>query len=266
MKTTKLANLSVISVITTFGLLVAQDARGVNLVQNGSFEAVQPGTKCVVATNGMWIVDRSSVDFTADDGFHWQAAQGTNSVDLSGSFGCSPTLDGSIHQDLPTQVGASYKLRFALAGNFASGPQVKEMWLLWGGTNVAILFFDTAGRNGTNMGWTYYEFILAANNSTTRLTFQTPILTGYGPVIDDVSVEQVIPNLSIRSSQVELCWGTATNTWYQLQYESSLTTNQWVPFMTNWITGTGSQYCTNDAILVGQVQRYYRVAVTNSPP
>ena len=72
--------------------------------------------------------------------------------------------------------------------------------------------------------------------------------------------------VSIRVSQVELCWDTRANYWYQLQLESALTTNQWVPFMTNWIAGDGNRFCTNDAVLANQVQRLYRVAVTNSPP
>lgn len=74
------------------------------------------------------------------------------------------------------------------------------------------------------------------------------------------------PVLDIRVSQVELCWDTVPTKWYQLQYESSLTTNQWVPFMTNWIAGNGSRFCTNDAVQADQAQRFYRIAITNSPP
>ena len=72
--------------------------------------------------------------------------------------------------------------------------------------------------------------------------------------------------LNIRVSQVELCWDTMMTNWYQLQYKSSLTTNQWVPFMTNWIAGDGSRFCTNDAVLSDQAHKFYRIAVTNSPP
>jgi len=70
----------------------------------------------------------------------------------------------------------------------------------------------------------------------------------------------------IRVSQIELCWDTLTNNWYQLQYESSLTANQWVPLMANWLTGDGNRFCTNDAVTSDQVKRFYRLAVTNSPP
>lgn len=71
------------------------------------------------------------------------------------------------------------------------------------------------------------------------------------------------PQISIRVSQVELCWETSTNVAYQLQYRSTLTTNKWVPFFTNYWPGTGGILCTNDAIYPGQLQRFYQVAVTN---
>jgi len=73
------------------------------------------------------------------------------------------------------------------------------------------------------------------------------------------------PRLPIRASQVELCWDTATNEWYQLQCCSVLTTNQWVP-LTPWLPGNGNGFCTNDAVLAGQAKRFYQVACTNAPP
>jgi len=75
-----------------------------------------------------------------------------------------------------------------------------------------------------------------------------------------------LPRLDIRVSQVELCWETASNTWYQVQYRSTLTTNQWTPLTGTWITGDGTRYCTTNAILVGTPQRFYQLSVTNSAP
>lgn len=74
------------------------------------------------------------------------------------------------------------------------------------------------------------------------------------------------PLLSIRVSQVELCWDSVTNAAYQLQYRSELTTNAWVPFATNFVQGTGGTICSNETVFPGQTQRYYRVAVTNQVP
>ena len=73
------------------------------------------------------------------------------------------------------------------------------------------------------------------------------------------------PQISIRLSQVELCWDTTTNTWYQLQYRSSLTGQTWAP-LTTWMAGDARRFCTNDAVLIGQPQRFYQVAVTNAAP
>jgi len=69
------------------------------------------------------------------------------------------------------------------------------------------------------------------------------------------------PLLSIRVSQVELCWdSTPTNT-YQLQYSSLLTTNQWVNLGAP-TAGDGSRQCTNDFVPQNQPQRFYRIVVT----
>jgi hypothetical protein len=118
-----------------------------NIVQDGSFEqALTPGTTCTGDGNA-WIVNHGDVDIIPDDGFHWQAAQGTNSVDLSGSFGCSAALDGSIYQDLSTTPGAAYKLRFALAGNPGGPPQQKQLQILWGDQALPDVFFDITSHN-----------------------------------------------------------------------------------------------------------------------
>src|SRR5437867_2014812 len=67
-----------------------------NIVSNGSFEIPDIGTSAGVTysagqTFGNWTIDSASVDLIKG----WQAADGLQSIDLSG-------LDaGSIHQDLP---------------------------------------------------------------------------------------------------------------------------------------------------------------------
>lgn len=71
--------------------------------------------------------------------------------------------------------------------------------------------------------------------------------------------------LSIHASQVELCWNTANNAWYQLQFCPTLTANQWTP-LTPWFPGNGGLFCTNEVVNTREAQRYYRVARTNAPP
>jgi len=105
------------------------------------------------------------------------------------------------------------------------------------------LFFATNAKGNDNNDWAFYQDV-----TITGLAFQQPIAP---------------PTVSISASPVRLCWDTQTNTWFQLQYNSTLTTNQWVP-LGLWLPGTGTTYCTND--VVQQSQRFYRVAVTNSLP
>lgn len=79
-----------------------------------------------------------------------------------------------------------------------------------------------------------------------------------------ISSTNLPPRLNIRVSQVELCWDTITNVFYQLQYREALATNTWLPFGGPML-GTGVRYCTNDSILPGQPQRFYRLVLTNAP-
>jgi hypothetical protein len=71
--------------------------------------------------------------------------------------------------------------------------------------------------------------------------------------------------LTIRASQVELCWNSISNLTYQVQYRSDLTTNLWTSLV-NCVQGNGATSCIFDPVVVGQPQRFYRVALTNCVP
>lgn len=86
-----------------------------------------------------------------------------------------------------------------------------------------------------------------ADTHVTQLTFQSP------------------PLVSIRASQVEVCWNSISNLTYQVQYRSALTTNVWTSLL-DCIRATGSTSCIVDPIVVGQPQRFYRAVMTNCLP
>lgn len=73
------------------------------------------------------------------------------------------------------------------------------------------------------------------------------------------------PLVTIRASQVEVCWNSISNLTYQVQYRSDLTTNLWTSLV-DCIRSTNSTSCIYDPIVVGQPQKFYRVAVTNCVP
>jgi hypothetical protein len=68
-----------------------------------------------------------------------------------------------------------------------------------------------------------------------------------------------LPDLSMRFSEVELCWASENDFLYQVQYQSDLTSNVWMNLGPP-VLGDGSRKCVTDAILEeGQPHRFYRL-------
>jgi len=82
-----------------------------------------------------------------------------------------------------------------------------------------------------------------------------------GATTSVASIPLLHPDLSIRASQVELCWPSTPIHTYQLQYRSSLTTNEWVN-LDGLIAGDGSRQCVTDSVPQNQPQRFYRLVIT----
>jgi len=66
------------------------------------------------------------------------------------------------------------------------------------------------------------------------------------------------PPISIRVSEVEVCWSGASNQTYRVQYRSSLTGNAWINLGPP-VIGNDRTNCIADKILPDQEQRFYRV-------
>ncbi|MBF8305568.1 MAG: putative rane protein, partial [Acidobacteria bacterium] len=98
------------------------------------------------------------------------------------------------------------------------------------------------------------------NGSSSTATTGSPIT----PKVTQFTF-QPPPLVTIRASQVEVCWNSQSNLTYQVQYRSDLTTNLWTSLV-GCIRSTGSVTCINDPIVVGQPQRFYRVVLTNCIP
>jgi len=81
----------------------------------------------------------------------------------------------------------------------------------------------------------------------TQLTFEAP------------------PLVTIRASQVDVCWNSISTLTYQVQYRSDLTTNLWTSLV-DCIRSTNSTSCIYDPIVVSQPQRFYRILLTNCVP
>jgi len=157
---------------------------GSNLVSFGGFECplITSSYQAFPAGQNLcgWAVKEQSIDLV---GSLWPAAEGKQSVDLTGSPGM-----GVIEQYLSTVPGQAYRIRFALAGNPDSGPTTRQVATEWGDRQVGTETFDMTGHSNSAMGWVYKEYIVTASDSSTRLAFRSLTDGSFGPVIDDVSV------------------------------------------------------------------------------
>jgi hypothetical protein len=86
-------------------------------------------------------------------------------------------------------------------------------------------------------------------------------------VMDDFiySEPQAKPLVTVRTSEVQICWPSTTNVTYRVQYRSELTTNLWTSLF-ECIEATASETCVTDSVLAGQPRRFYRVNQANCVP
>ncbi|WP_432588152.1 choice-of-anchor C family protein [Streptomyces sp. HD1123-B1] len=149
-------------------------------VSANSFQTVSAG-----GSIGPWQVTSGSVDQIGAG--YWQAAEGDQSVDLSGTTG------GTVSQTFTTVPGKRYTVTYSLAGNPGFGPAVKTGKVLVDGQNFQDFTFDTTGKSTTNMGYVTREVSFVATGTTTTLAFASTTNTAAGPVLDDVRVRECDP-------------------------------------------------------------------------
>ncbi len=230
-------------------------------------------------TNSLFDFSGGSADFTIEAWVKPAALPSFSTGFASKSLG---DFDGWVFG-----IFSGGNLLFSGTGNWSvnSGPGVVVTGV-W--SHVAVT--HTGGTytlycNGSQVGsgsggtWT---------GSTAPLQFGTnPPRQNYNGLLDEVSIynralssnevaaiyaagsagkcEEEQIRMSIRISQVEVCWTSLSNTTYQLQYRSTLTANEWLPLL-DCVRATNSTTCYYDAILPGQPQRYYRAVLTNCVP
>ncbi|MFJ6854789.1 DUF642 domain-containing protein [Streptomyces sp. NPDC091271] len=134
---------------------------------------------------GPWTVGGNSVDLTSDR--LWDAAEGSQSLDLNGS------TSGSVSQEISTHPLTSYVVSFELAGNPAWAPALKTGELRVDGVPVKTFAFDITGHGFRNMGYTRQTAVFTnLLKSSVTLTFAGTSPGLGGPVIDDVQVRSCL--------------------------------------------------------------------------
>jgi hypothetical protein len=84
---------------------------------------------------------------------------------------------------------------------------------------------------------------------------------GFSPEVTQFTFEPP-PLVTLRASQVEVCWNSISNLTYQVQYRSDLTTNLWTSLV-DCVRSTNSTTRVYDPVVVGQTQKFYRVVLVN---
>ncbi len=246
----------------TITLVAASSNFAANLVTNGGFEmpALNPSQYASYGqgTNfAGWTVLVNDVDLV--DTRYFSSASGVQSLDLNGGN------SGAVYRDLVTSPGVRYRLTFALGANtvrtFGSGPDVKQMEVLWGETTLGIFQHDIAPFNSVNVGWR--QFTLSVTGSgTDRLTFRSVSSGTAGPAIDDVSVvpesetTNLVAPLNIRTA-VQITIPTLVGKLYQVQWAAQPATNVW-NYLGNPMAGNGKTIHFCEPIEINPV-RLYRV-------
>jgi choice-of-anchor C domain-containing protein len=180
---------------------------GNELIQNGSFESLNSGLVSLVGGSGgyngiptgntgidNWIVTNDDIDLVYS---YWRASNGTNSLDLGGSYG-----NGAISQTIATLPGNKYRVEFDLAGHPGLLPVVKTLRVRAGDQSQEYTF-DTTGKTLFDLGWQRRTFEFVAQSTSTLLTIESAdIAVQYppgiaGPTLDNVSVREVIESVRV---------------------------------------------------------------------
>jgi choice-of-anchor C domain-containing protein len=177
--------------VVAFGSIALAGDQPPNLVLNGGFERPTVNTtsdfEAFTAGDTLddadeWTVDSGTVDLVEEE--TWDAFRGQQAIDLNGD---SP---GSISQEIDTEAGDDYLLRFQLAGNpgCTETNKVKVLDVHWDGELVATFYYDTTGQTTGNIDWQRRVLELSGDQEDTELRFSSDNSGNCGPMLDGVSL------------------------------------------------------------------------------
>ncbi len=167
------------------------------VIRNGSFETTASADRASVTTLGagsnfikFWTIGSGDVDLVSSR--YWNASDGSNSVDLSGSG------PGSISTGIfGLTVGRLYNVMFDLAGNPDGGPKTKQITAEVSSVGVVRppkTFSTVQADSADAMNWASRIFTFTAAAPTQLLTFRALGTSSYGAAIDNVRIAvQAVP-------------------------------------------------------------------------
>lgn len=173
---------SAIAALSLLAVFASHPAHA-NLLVNGSFETgPAPGALMPIATGSAaidgWVSTRAGIDYA---GTAWTAAQGTRSVALNGPG------PGGISQTFETLPHALYTVRFYLAGDPETLPNIKTMRVSAAGQSAQFTA-DITGMWAWDPGWNPNVWTFQAASTSTTLEFYSDMAGTTGATLDSVTV------------------------------------------------------------------------------
>jgi hypothetical protein len=162
----------------------------------------------------------------------------------------------------------TYTLTFDLTGFDPATATIAGQLASDNGTRIYLNGTDTGFFNSGTEFRALTSFTITNGFLATTNTLEFHVVNGFlgrenpsGLLVADFSgTVQPTPSVSIRLSEVEICWQSISNRIYGVEYRSDLTTNTWVALYTN-IVGNAGTTCVYDKIISGTPQRFYRVVL-----
>ena len=160
-----------------------------NLVADGSF--ANTGVTNAFQTRGVgsnfssWRVESGTVDVI---GSYWEHNGARGSIDLDGS---SP---GAISQQIATEPGRTYTVKFDMAGNCDGGLPNKSLQLNAGGSSAKFEWSKPSDWSRQKMGYQTQEFTFVATSESTKIVFASltkpNIQSGpyFGAVVTNINI------------------------------------------------------------------------------
>ena len=199
---------------------------------------------------------------------------------VSGSYVECCGLAGPFRRTLPLEsqrfiqldVDPSKKVTMTFLG---SDMKTTFRVVTCGGTDPVYFTFDFGFPFGTNIifhadpgpppNHQYYSYSVGFGRDSLRVDGTVGIVT---PFCADVPtqfshsnvVAVLMPNTTVRVSEVEVCWDSNSNRTYQVQYRSALTTNVWMNLGAP-VPGAERRTCVTDKIVAEEPKRFYRVVI-----
>ena len=220
-------------------------------------------TQCRVVACGVFLL--AFIALSRGDEFIVDQHNDYNPNGLVGIFMLNPIVPSTRSVDFTPSVSALDYVDFVTQPGGSASANL-QVTVLHGAAvlSVSDLTQATNSAVATNRFHFYPSVPLIPG---TNYTLQLRSLDGFWSVLGNgalffaegtVIPAQVPPPISIRVSHVDICWSSRTNTMYQVQYRSDLTTNIWVDVGAP-IVGTGLVDCVTDPI--AGPQKFYRVKV-----